>query len=100
MAYPQAKERYTTKQPVEKFVNKPLKKTYLSNRPDIDDIFDELDKLLDFCRFNLLPYNPADLYNKNAKVWQHYLYSVRVEKRKQVGTESPNKHHKREYRRK
>ena len=29
---------------------------------EVNKIFDDLDKWLDHCRFNLLPYDPADLY--------------------------------------
>jgi len=31
-------------------------------KPEVEKVFDDLDKWLDHCRFNLLPYNPADLY--------------------------------------
>jgi hypothetical protein len=46
-------------------------------KPEVTKIFDDLDKLLDFCRFELLPYNPADLYNRNSKVWQAFEQSQR-----------------------
>ena len=46
-------------------------------KPEVTKIFDDLDKLLDFCRFELLPYNPADLYNRNSKVWQAFEHSQR-----------------------
>jgi hypothetical protein len=45
---------------------------YFATRPDIVKIFDDLEKLHDFCRFELLPFNEADLYNRNSKVWQQY----------------------------
>jgi len=31
-------------------------------KPEVSKIFDDLDAWLDYCRFNLLPFNPADLY--------------------------------------
>jgi len=31
-------------------------------KPEVSKIFDDLDKWLDHCRFNLLPFNPSDLY--------------------------------------
>ena len=31
-------------------------------KPEVSKIFDDLDAWLDHCRFNLLPFNPADLY--------------------------------------
>ena len=34
----------------------------LRMKPEVDKIFDDLDAWLDYCRFNLLPFNPADLY--------------------------------------
>ena len=45
---------------------------YFATRPDIVKIFDDLEKLHDFCRFELMDFNPADLYNRNSKVWQQY----------------------------
>ncbi len=41
-------------------------------KQEVVKIFDDLDALLDFCRFELLPYNPADLYNRQSKIWQAY----------------------------
>jgi hypothetical protein len=46
-------------------------------KPEVNKIFDDLDKLLDFCRFELLPFNPADLYNRNSRVWQAFENSQR-----------------------
>lgn len=34
----------------------------LRMKPEVDKIFDDLDKWLDHCRFNLLPFVPSDLY--------------------------------------
>lgn len=48
------------------------KQSYFDRRRDIVRIFDDLDALLDFCRIELLPYNPADLYNKNSQIWQKF----------------------------
>lgn len=45
---------------------------YFETRPDIVKLFDDLEKLLDFCRFELLPFNEADLYNRASKTWQQY----------------------------
>ena len=50
---------------------------YFENRPDIGRIFDDLEKFLDFCRFNLLPYNEADLYNNRSAAWRDYEYHKR-----------------------
>jgi hypothetical protein len=49
-------------------------------KKEVVQIFDDLDALLDFCRFELLPYNPADLYNRQSKVWRDYEASKRPRK--------------------
>ena len=46
-------------------------------KKEVVQIFDDLEALHDFCRFELLPFNPADLYNRNSKVWRDYEYSKR-----------------------
>ena len=37
-------------------------------KPEVTKIFDDLDAWLDYCRFNLLPFNPADLYK--SREWR------------------------------
>lgn len=56
----------------ERYSNKQNKQTYFERRPDIVKIFDDLEAYLNFCRIELLPFNPADLYNKHARTWQIY----------------------------
>lgn len=51
--------------------------SYFESRPDIVKLFDDLEKLQDFCRFEMLPFNEADLYNKASPVWQQYHYATR-----------------------
>ncbi len=46
---------------------------YFDNNPQIVKIFDDLEALHDFCRFELLPFNEADLYNKNSEVWNKFI---------------------------
>ena len=46
--------------------------SYFEDRPDVVRIFDDLEKLHDFCRFELLPFNEADLYNRSSYVWRAY----------------------------
>jgi len=65
----------------ERYSNKQSKQTYFERRPDIVKIFDDLEAYLNFCRIELLPYNPADLYNKHAKTWQIYEREVKGHKR-------------------
>ncbi len=43
----------------------------LRMKPEVSKIFDDLDAWLDHCRFNLLPFNPADLYkSQDYRAWQ------------------------------
>lgn len=50
---------------------------YFDNNPNIVKIFDDLDAYLNFCRLELVDYNPADLYRKDSASWQAYLSSKR-----------------------
>lgn len=50
---------------------------YFDNNPIIVKIFDDLDAYLDFCRFELIDFNPADLYKKDSPNWQFYMSSKR-----------------------
>ena len=43
-----------------------------NNFPPVDKIFDDLEKFRDYCRFEGKPFNEADLYKKDAWVWQAY----------------------------
>lgn len=49
----------------------------LRMKPETEKVFDDLDKWLDYCRFNLLPFNPADMYRsqdyRNFQREQEYL---------------------------
>jgi hypothetical protein len=38
----------------------------LRMKPEVHRIFNDLEDWLDYCRFNLMPYNPADLYKSKA----------------------------------
>lgn len=35
-------------------------------KPEVTKIFDDLEDWLDYCRFNLLPFEPKDLYKSKA----------------------------------
>jgi len=50
---------------------------YFESRPDVVKVFDDLDAYLDFCRFELRDFNPADLYRKDSANYQAYLASKR-----------------------
>lgn len=44
---------------------------YLKTKPDVTQIFNDLDAWLNYCRFNLIKYDPADLYKSyEYKEWQ------------------------------
>lgn len=40
-------------------------------RPDIDQIFDDLEEYLNYCRFELCRYDPKDLYRKGTP-WEEF----------------------------
>jgi hypothetical protein len=40
--------------------------------PVIRKVFDDLDKFLDYCRFEGKVFNEADLYKSDAPMWQAY----------------------------
>lgn len=40
-------------------------------KPEVEKIFEDLEKWLDYCRFNLRPFNPKDLYRSDEyRAWQ------------------------------
>ena len=43
---------------------------------DIQDIFNDLEKLKLFCRDHGFRYNEADLYNPRTFIWQQFLKMV------------------------
>ena len=51
--------------------------SYFTNRPDVVKIFDDLDAYLDFCRFELRPFDPAHLYRKDNEHYRAFLDSQR-----------------------
>lgn len=54
--------------------------SYFESRPDIVKIFDDLEAYHDFCRFELLPFNEKDLYNRTSPVWNQYYNSTHPRK--------------------
>ena len=46
---------------------------YWDKRPDVVQIFDDLDGYRDFCRIYGFVFNEADLYNKKSRTYQFYL---------------------------
>jgi len=51
--------------------------SYFSDKPEVVKIFDDLDKYLDFCRFELRDFNPAHLYDKSNENYRAYVNSMR-----------------------
>jgi hypothetical protein len=49
----------------------------LRMKPEVTRIFDDLDNWLDYCRFNMIAFNPSDLYRsqeyRNFQRGQEYL---------------------------
>jgi hypothetical protein len=45
---------------------------YWETKPEIVKIFDDLEAFHDFCRFEMAPFNEADLYNNRSWVWRNF----------------------------
>jgi len=43
------------------------------NRDAYTKVFNDLDKFRDYCRFEGKVFNEADLYKKDAPIWQSYI---------------------------
>ena len=54
--------------------------SYFEARPDIVKIFDDLEKFHDYCRFEMVEFNPANLYNRDSQIWNNYYHSTRPRK--------------------
>jgi len=54
---------------------------YWDKRPDVVQIFDDLDSYRDFCRFNGFIFNEADLYNKKSRTYQSYLDPSKISRK-------------------
>jgi hypothetical protein len=63
----------------------------LKRKPEVTKIFEDLDKWLDYCRINLVEFNPADLYRsveyKTFQRTQEYL--ERKARREAAGIPEP-----------
>ena len=54
--------------------------SYHESRPDIVKIFEDLEAFHDFCRIELIKFDPAELYRKDSKSYGAYLASKRPKK--------------------
>lgn len=61
----------------ERYTNRNQKQSYFNKRPDIVKIFEDLEQFHDFCRMEMLPFNPAHLYKKEHFAWRNYEKSLR-----------------------
>lgn len=50
---------------------------YLVMKPEVSKIFEDLEAYHDWCRWELAPFNEAELYKKNSPVYSAYLASKR-----------------------
>ena len=48
---------------------------YLTMKPEVSKIFEDLEAYHDWCRWELAPFNEADLYKKSSPVYSAYLNS-------------------------
>jgi hypothetical protein len=49
-----------------------MSKIVIRYNPKFNEVFDELDQLLDFCRDYGYRYNEADLHNFKSYAWQQF----------------------------
>jgi hypothetical protein len=50
---------------------------YLTMKPEVVKVFDDLDRYLDFCRFELRDFDPSHLYDKTNHNYRAFLDSQR-----------------------
>jgi hypothetical protein len=53
---------------------------YWESKPEVVKIFDDLEKFHDYCRFELAPFDEANLYNRDSWVWRNYEKTLRPRK--------------------
>jgi hypothetical protein len=52
------------------------KTSYFASRPDIVQIFNDLDAYHNFCRLEARRFDPADLYNYNSRLFKAFISSI------------------------
>jgi len=57
-------------------------KKYLTMKPEVSKVFNDLEDYLNFCRFELLPFNQGDLYNNKNSNWKKYVKEVSNKKKR------------------
>jgi hypothetical protein len=53
------------------------KKSYLQSRPEIRQVFDDLEAYHDFCRFTLRKFDPVDLYRRDSHNYRAFVASLK-----------------------
>ncbi len=53
---------------------------YFANRPDVVKVWEDIEAYHDWCRLELRPYDPAEIYRKDSPNYSAYLYSKRPRK--------------------
>ncbi len=59
---------------------------YLRMKPEVNKIFNDLENYLDWCRLNLEPYEPSNLYRENTN-WGKFA------RESGIARSYTNKHH-------
>lgn len=59
--------------------------SYFEANPKIVKIFDDLEEYHWFCRFEMIEFDPAALYNRSHKNWRFFEYTKRNKARKAAG---------------
>ena len=57
-----------------------LNVSYFAKNPEVVQIFDDLDKFRDFCRFEGYRFNEKDLYNEKSKSFRAFLDPAKAKK--------------------
>jgi len=50
-------------------------KKYLVMKPEVTKLFEAIEAYHNYCRWGLLPFNPADVNNMRSQNWKNYLKS-------------------------
>lgn len=51
--------------------------SYFNTRPDVVQIFNDLEAYHSWCKFQMCNFDPADLYRKDSKLYTQYTFSTK-----------------------
>ena len=54
--------------------------SYFESRPDIVKIFEDLEAYHDFCRFELIKFDPSELYRRDSPNYIAFFYNKKPRK--------------------